>query len=138
MEQALIDKMKDGTADNVDKAMIVARVGHAVELVGDLVTKFTEDYNKLYQEYTDEIRMSGISLLMGLSAHPSMLEKSGNEEDDKIGLKTMIITGSSDNLKKTTFPHCGKDKIVVIKTQFAGAVGRLPFFLTLNKKSCYY
>ena len=103
MEQALIDKMKDGTADNVDKAMIVARVGHAVELVGDLVTKFAEDFSKLHQEYPDEIRMSGITLLMGVSALPSILEKSGNEEDDKIGLKTMIITGSSDNLKKLLF-----------------------------------
>ena len=103
MEQALIYKLRDGTADDVDKTMIAVRVMNAVHSVGDLVSRFAEDFRKLQQEYPDEIRMSGLAVIMGVSAPSFLLENSGNDEDDKIGLKTEIISGTSDNLKKLIF-----------------------------------
>jgi hypothetical protein len=90
MEQSLIEKMKNGTADDIDKDMIVSRVLNAVKHLQKVCEGFSDSVKKVYEEYGDELKMAGTSLVMGVNV--STL----NKDSDCL---TKIVIGTNQNIK---------------------------------------
>lgn len=90
MEQSLIEKMKNGTADDIDKEMIVSRVLNAVKHLHKVCDDFSENIKKVYEDYGDELKMAGASVVMGVNV--STLNK-----DPDCLIK--IVVGSNQNVQ---------------------------------------
>ena len=90
MEQSLFEKMKNDTCDDIDKAMIVSRVLNAVKHLQTVCNDFTDNLKKVYEDYGDELKMAGASVVMG--ANVSTL----NKEPDCL---TKVVIGSNKNVK---------------------------------------
>lgn len=65
MEQALIDRLKDGTADAIDIDMIVARCKNAHDQLLHMVDKFTEELKVFIDEHTEELKIAKSTIVMG-------------------------------------------------------------------------
>lgn len=95
MEKSLIEKMKNGTADDIDKDMIISRVLKAVKELHKVTSAFSESLEKLKEQYADELKMSGATIVMGVAV-PTLSKVEGNDFE----LLTEVIVGSSDNVDK--------------------------------------
>lgn len=95
MEKSLIEKMKNDTCDNIDKAMIVSRVLKALQELQGITNAFSDCLEKLKEQYADELKMSGATIVMGVAV-PTISEAKGNDFE----LFTKVIIGSSDNVEK--------------------------------------
>ena len=102
MTQELLDKLRNGTADMVDKVMIVSRVGNYVKQVDELKNNFAEVLMKLNEEYADEAKMSGVACVMGFSV-PSFLVSDNIEGGNESKTVTRIVFGSGERIKKILF-----------------------------------
>lgn len=100
MEQSLIEKIKNDTADDIDKEMIVSRVLNAVNHLQTVCNDFSENLKKVYEDYGDELKMAGASVVMGVNV--STLHK----EPDclikvVIGFNQNVLVIVNDILKET-------------------------------------
>ena len=73
MEQALLKKLKDGTADEIDVAMIASRCKAAHDELLDALEEFTDKVEELTEKYEEEYKIGGISLLVGYTDKPSVM-----------------------------------------------------------------
>lgn len=85
MEKALVEKLKNGTCDEIDKDMITTRVFVALKKMFSLINDFESKFKNLVDEYPDELRYGGFGFVLGVT------EVTDLGED--IGMK--IIYGSS-------------------------------------------
>jgi hypothetical protein len=95
MEQSLIEKMKNDTCDEIDKEMIVSRVLKAVQELQNVTSAFSESLENLKEQYADELKMAGATLVMGVAV-PSLSQVKGTDFE----LLTEVIIGSTDNVDK--------------------------------------
>lgn len=95
MEESLIKKMVEGTADDIDKEMIVSRVLKAVQELQEITNKFSDCLEKLKELYADELKMAGATIVMGVAV-PTLSHAKG----DDFELLTEVIVGRSDNVDK--------------------------------------
>lgn len=95
MEQSLIEKIKNDTADDIDKEMIVSRVLKAVKELHKVMNTFTEGLGGLKEQYADELKMAGATIVMGV-AIPSL----SHAEEKDFELVEEVIVGSSVNVYK--------------------------------------
>lgn len=95
MEKSLIEKMKNGTADDIDKEMIVSRVLKAVKELHKVTNAFSDSLEKLKEQYADELKMSGATIVMGVA-----VSTLSHAEEKDFELLTEVIVGSSDNVDK--------------------------------------
>ena len=65
MEQALINKLKDGTADAIDVDMIVARCQNAHNQLLNMVDKFTSELKAFIDEHEHEFKIAKSTIVMG-------------------------------------------------------------------------
>lgn len=66
MEQSLIEKMKNGTCDEIDRDMISARVYDFHEKLMDLCGDFCEKVKELVSGHEVEMGLSGHAIVMGV------------------------------------------------------------------------
>lgn len=85
MERALVEKLKNGTCDEIDKNMITARVFVALKKMFSLMRNFESYFKNLVEEYPDELKCGGFGFVLGVT------EVTDLGED--IGIK--IIYGSN-------------------------------------------
>ena len=97
MEKSLIEKMKNGTADDIDKDMIVSRVLDTAKKLQEATDAFTDALKKLGEEYKDEMKMAGATIVMGVAVPALTKPASGNDFE----LVTKVVVGSDVNVKKT-------------------------------------
>lgn len=90
MEKSLIEKMKNDNCDDIDKEMIVSRVLNAVKHLQVVCDDFSNNIKKLYEDYGDELKMAGASVVMGVNV--STL----NKESDCL---TKVVIGNNRNVK---------------------------------------
>lgn len=90
MEKSLIEKMRNDTADDIDKEMIVSRVLNAIKHLQVVCDDFSNNIKKLYEDYGDELKMAGSSVVMGVNV--STL----NKDSDCL---TKIVVGSNQNIR---------------------------------------
>jgi hypothetical protein len=93
MEQSLIEKMKNDTCDEIDKEMIVSRVLKAVQELQEVVNTFSDSLTELKEQYADELKMAGATLVMGVAV-PSLSQIKGTDFE----LLTEVIIGRTDNV----------------------------------------
>ena len=65
MEQALINKLRDGTADDIDVDMIVARCKNAHNQLLSMVDKFTNELEAFIDEHGEELKIAKSTIVMG-------------------------------------------------------------------------
>lgn len=65
MEQALIDKLKDGTADAIDIDMIVARCKNAHNQLLHMVDKFSDELETFINEHEHELKIAKSTIIIG-------------------------------------------------------------------------
>ena len=70
MEQALVEKLKNGTADDIDIDMIASRCMNANEKLLDLISTFLDQFEKLTEEYEQEFKIGKCTLVMGYIDQP--------------------------------------------------------------------
>ena len=97
MEKSLIEKMKNGTADDIDKSMIVSRVLDTAKKLQEATDAFTDALKQLGEEHKDEMRMAGTTVVMGVAV--PALTKPANGNDFELVAK--VVVGSEVNVKKT-------------------------------------
>ena len=90
MEQILIDKIKAGTLDEIDKEMIAARVKNATDKIMTECANSIERINALLEEYSVEVEMAGISCV--LLSQCKLFHRNDGESD------CCLVVGSSRNL----------------------------------------
>jgi hypothetical protein len=66
MEQSLLEKMKNGTVDDVDRDMIFARVFDFHEKLMDLCSDFCDKMKELVSSHEVEMGLSGHAIVMGV------------------------------------------------------------------------
>jgi hypothetical protein len=66
MEQSLIEKMKSGTCDEIDRDMISARVYDFHEKLMDLCSDFCDKVKELVSGHEVEMGLSGHAIVMGV------------------------------------------------------------------------
>ena len=93
MEKSLLEKMKNGTCDEIDRDMIIARVGVAGTEMMKLVSKFCDDLKNLTTEYKDELRMIDFGIVLGCT---EMTDEFNGGAD----IGSNVMYGSSKQLKK--------------------------------------
>lgn len=90
MEKSLIEKMKNGTADDIDKEMVVSRVLNAVKHLNKVCDDFSNNVKKVYEDYGDELKMAGASVVMGVNVSTC------NKDPDCL---VKIVIGSNKDVK---------------------------------------
>jgi hypothetical protein len=98
MEKSLIEKIKNNTADDIDKEMIVSRVLKAVQELHNVTGAFTDSLDGLKEQYADELKMAGATIVMGV-AIPTLSHAEGKDFE----LVTEVIVGSNKNVTKALF-----------------------------------
>lgn len=66
MEQSLIEKLKNGTYDEIDRDMITARVSDFHEKLMDLCNDFCNNVQELVSGHEAEMGLSGHAIVMGV------------------------------------------------------------------------
>jgi len=89
MEKSLLEKMRNNTCDEIDKIMITSRVAKAMQEVHPVVSDFCEKIESLCNEYSDELKMAGFALVMGLTDI--------TDDKDNVGLRIVYGTRSRVN-----------------------------------------
>ena len=95
MEKSLIEKMKNDTCDDIDKEMIVSRVFKAVQELHKVTDGFAKSLEKLKEQYADELKLSGTTIVMGVAV-PTISHAEGNDFE----LLTEVIVGTPNNVDK--------------------------------------
>ena len=90
MEQALLDKINNGTLDEIDKDMITARVKNATNKIMEEFSNSVERIHALIEEYSIEAKMAGISC--------KLFHKNDGESD------VSLVVGSTSRIEKM-FEH---------------------------------
>ncbi len=90
MEKALLEKLKNGTVDEIDVDMITARVMYVLRQMFALMKDFEGKFQNLVNEYPDELKMGGLGVVVGVTEVTDF----GSD----IGFK--IIYGSNEQVKK--------------------------------------
>jgi hypothetical protein len=90
MEKSLIEKLKNDSCDDIDKEMIVSRVLNAVKHLQTVCDDFSKNIKKVYEDYGDELKMAGASVVMGVNV--STLNKNPD-------CLTKIVIGSNQNVQ---------------------------------------
>ena len=99
MEQALLNRLKDGTADEIDVDMIASRCMNANEKLLDLMHNFTDELQKLTEEYEEEFKIGGCTVIMAYTDKPT--EMMGRDAAIKIAYgRGPRIRGLLENLQK--------------------------------------
>lgn len=65
MEQALLNKLKDGTADDIDIEMISARCKAAHIGLLDLIKEYVDKFEEYTKEHEEELKIGKCTLIMG-------------------------------------------------------------------------
>lgn len=92
MEQSLIDKIKAGTLDEIDKDMITARLKNAANKIMDECSNSVDRISALFKEYAMEAKMLGISCVVLTQA--KAFHRSDGESD------VAFIVGTTPNIEK--------------------------------------
>ena len=90
MEKSLLEKLRNDTCDEIDKIMITSRVAKAMQEVHPVVGEFCENIDELCNEYSDELRMAGFALVMGMTDI--------TDDKDTVGLR--IVYGARRKVNK--------------------------------------
>lgn len=67
MEKVLMDKLRSGNCDEIDKAMIACRVEKALREMLTLYSKFQQDFKELQEKYDDELKIGEFAMVMAVS-----------------------------------------------------------------------
>lgn len=89
MEKSLLEKMKNGTCDDIDKAMIASRVLRALKDTMSEVVKFGKKIEELQEQYAAELKMAGFAVVCG---------STNITDENDIGFK--CIVGDQSNVMK--------------------------------------
>lgn len=73
MEQALLDKLKNGTADDIDVEMIAARCKVAHIGLLDLIKEYVDKFEEYTKEHEDELKIGKCTLVMAYTDQPVKL-----------------------------------------------------------------
>lgn len=92
MEQSLIDKIKAGTLDEIDKDMLTARLKNAATKIMDECSKSVDRLSELFKEYPIETKLLGISCVV--LAQAKAFHRSDGESD------VTFIVGTTPNIEK--------------------------------------
>ena len=65
MEPALVEKLKNGTADEIDIDMIAARCKNAHNQLLSMVDKFTNELQAFIEEHGDELKIAKSTIVVG-------------------------------------------------------------------------
>lgn len=90
MEKSLLEKMRNDTCDEIDKIMITSRVAKAMQEVHPVVSDFCEKIERLCNEYSDELKMAGFALVMGMTDI--------TDDENTVGLR--IVYGARSKVNK--------------------------------------
>lgn len=64
MEQQLKERLKNGTYDEVDEAMAMARLKLAGKTLDAAVSKAADEIHEIFQQYHDELMMLGSTVIL--------------------------------------------------------------------------
>ena len=92
MEQTLINKIKQGNLDEIDKDMITARLKYAADKIMDECSNSVDRINALFKEYSVEAKLLGISCVV--IAQAKAFHRSDGESD------VTFVVGTTPNLEK--------------------------------------
>lgn len=67
MEQYLLDKMKAGNTDMIDKMMIGARVHNGLSTTEKVMSEIIDKIGEVVNEYNTELKLAGFSVLFLVS-----------------------------------------------------------------------
>ena len=79
MEKSLLEKIHNGTTDEIDKEMIVARCKNATIKFMDAFSECIDRMSDIADEYEDELRLVGLSCVMLVQT--KMFHKNDGESD---------------------------------------------------------
>jgi len=94
MEKSLMEKLRNGNCDEIDKDMIVCRVSEAMKKVLTLCSDFQKNFKELQEEYDDELKIGKFAMVMAVS---TCLDKAVTK-DNGCGLMG-IVGGQKDVIK---------------------------------------
>lgn len=100
MEQSLLDKLHNGTMDEIDKDMLAARCKNACDHIFNVASDCIEKLDKVCKEFEDEVRLLGISIV--LSGQIKALHRT--DEETECGLvigTTKNVSALLDEIRKT-------------------------------------
>lgn len=95
MEKSLIEKMENGTCDDIDKEMIVSRVLKAVKELNKVVDTFTDSLKELREQYADELKLSGATIVFGVA-----VTSLSHEKEKDFELLSECVIGTPSNVDK--------------------------------------
>lgn len=91
MEKSLLDKIHNGTTDEIDKEMIMARCKNATIKFIDAFSECLDRMSDIADEYEDELRLVGLSCVMLVQT--KMFHKNDGESD------STYVFGKSSNIE---------------------------------------
>ncbi len=62
-----MEKLKNRTCDEIDEIMITSRVQKALQELFPVVSEFSKKIESLCEEYSDELRLAGFGIVMGVT-----------------------------------------------------------------------
>ena len=63
MEKSLLEKLRNGTMDEIDKDMMAARCKNACDRIFNVASDCIDRLDEVCKEFDDEVRLMGISLV---------------------------------------------------------------------------
>ncbi len=67
MERALMEKLENGTCDEIDKEMIASRCLSARKEIRRIFGQLDKDLRELAENYADELRVSRVGIVCGVT-----------------------------------------------------------------------
>ena len=89
MEKVLLEKIANDTCDEIDKDMIVARIGNALTKMHLAFKEFEKELRDLHENYLDEMKLADVAIVCGCYDITDI-------DKNDIGFKCTI--GSAENI----------------------------------------
>ena len=91
MEKSLLDKLHNGTMDEIDEDMIAARVKNAVSKIMEECSNSVDRIDALFKEYSEETKIAGVSCVV--LAQCKIFHRNDGESD------VSLIIGSTPRIE---------------------------------------
>lgn len=116
MEQALMDRLKEGTLDDIDKDMITARVKNVDKRIETVLAQISADIRVLggiCSEYQEEVSLLGFSFVCSYDSKLQQFQRKKHGTYEENDAACVYALGSADNIKamcKAINCICDKDE----------------------------
>ena len=102
MEQALVDKLKNGTLDDIDRAMVIARLKFTEAQIDTVLKHISDDIHTLQNicaEHNEEAALLGFTFVCAFDSDVQQAARKRHDTHEENDAACVYALGSTDNVK---------------------------------------